>query len=197
MGYEEIRRHYISPILFQIEELFTLKSSISVLEVGAGNCINLTLINQLFKDKVKLTGVDIAPDRLKVAKKYFGERLGDVTLIAEDMTKNVLFDDKSFDLVFSVHCLEQLTYNGLRLIDEMLRLSKNKTTMIEPIYELANPAQKLYMINNDYNRVILKDLQFLLKKSNYLDKSISLINTLNINSNLSNPSVIINIDTRL
>lgn len=195
MGYEEVRRHYISPIFIQIEDLLTLKSKISVLEVGAGNCINLFLINEKFKDKVDLTGVDISPNRLTVAKEYFGDRLGDAKLIAEDITKLKLFDDKAFDLVYSVHCLEQVTYNGLKLIDEMLRLSNNKTTLIEPIYDLANPTQKLYMINSDHNRVILKDLQFLLKNSNYQDKHISYINTFFICSNPNNPSGIININS--
>jgi ubiquinone/menaquinone biosynthesis C-methylase UbiE len=141
-----------------------------------------------------LTGIDISPTRLEVAKDYFGEGLTGVTLIAEDITSKELFENQSFDLVFTMHCLEQITYNGKNTIREILRLTKYKAILIEPIFELANSSQKLYLINSDYNRVILKDINHLLETSSFSNLSITKLSPLEINSNPSNPSAFILID---
>jgi SAM-dependent methyltransferase len=194
MGSIQVRQIYIDPIKIQIRNLLKIKSQINILEVGSGNCINLYLLKKEFKDQVNLTGIDISPTRIKVAKDYFGEGLNGVTLIAEDITSQELFDNQSFDLVFTMHCLEQITYNGKNTISEILRLTKYKTILIEPIYELANSSQKLYLINADHNRVILKDLKNLLETSSFSDMSITELSPLEISSNPSNPSAIVLID---
>jgi hypothetical protein len=57
-----------------------------------------------------------------------------------------------------MHCLEQIAYRCQDAVKEMLRLCQTRLVMIEPVYEQGNPTQRLYLINSDHNRILLRTI---------------------------------------
>ena len=149
----EIRQRYLEYLYGEIPE-----GTASILEVGCGNCINLYNLKKAYPD-IELTGIDIAQNRIDVAKKNFGDALNGVNLMAPiSITERTLFEDNQFDLVFSMHCLEQIAYDCRAAVAEMCRIGK-KVVMIEPVYENGNAAQRLYLTAQDHNRVLFRSIK--------------------------------------
>lgn len=120
-----------------------------VLEVGAGTSVNLYLLSSRFPD-IHFEGIDITPGRVEVGKKWFKEnknfepntQVGDVT--------NLSFPDDAFDLIYSVHCFEQIDQYAVAGITEVCRVAKNKVVFLEPDFKHSNPTQRLFLKNHNY-----------------------------------------------
>jgi len=156
----EIRDAYLAATEKTIRALQTQISDrpIKVLEIGCGNCINLKLLHERFGDTVELTGIDISPERLRVAQTYWGDRLN-ADLHVASATDLAPFADDTFDLVFSSCCLEQIPYRINDAVAEMIRVSNNRVVFVEPTFEYGNAAQKLYTLFGDQCRTLLPELQ--------------------------------------
>ncbi len=182
MSFKEARDIYL-----EIDSLLKLKNKIKILEVGAGNCINLYNLKLRYDDKIELFGLDISENRIKVAKEYFGSKLDNIEFTITSITSQTKFDNNEFDIVFSMHCLEQISYNSHEAVAEMYRITKYKLLMVEPVFENGNFLQKLYLIDSDHNRTLLK---------NILELQLPIVENkaLSIQSNPSNQSSFLKIE---
>ncbi|MGB3406274.1 MAG: class I SAM-dependent methyltransferase [Jannaschia sp.] len=155
-SFREIRDHYLEPVKEQIERLLDAGGPRPrVLEVGAGNCTNLVRLKETFGDRIELSGVDLSPERLRVGKTYWGERLEAVDLSVDSALTLSTIKDAEFDLVYSMHCLEQLPYHADQAVSSMSRASRDTVVFVEPVIEFANTAQKLYTLFGDQLRTLL------------------------------------------
>ena len=153
LPFKEVRRRYVDYLCQE------LQAPGRILEVGCGNCINLIELKARYGDTVELHGLDYTPERLKVARRYFGSRLNGVALHEGSITQPTQWPDGYFDFVFSMHCIEQISYQTHAAVAEMARLARRGVVMIEPVFELANAAQKLYLINADHVRILLRAIR--------------------------------------
>ena len=164
VSFQDIRAGYLTPIVSKIEEkLKTVKSDggkLSVLEVGCGNCVNLVQLSSKFSSSdVKFYGIDISPKRLEVSKFYWKERLNEVELSVDNATKLSNFGDNSFDIVFTMHCLEQIPYRVAQAITSIARVAPKTVIFVEPVFEFANQTQKLYSICADQLRTLIPEIE--------------------------------------
>lgn len=185
MPFKESRAHYLAYLYEEIDRLIVPGKLLRILEVGCGNCINLVCLKEKYGDLIQLTGLELSPRRLQVAKDYFGERLSGVLFHIGSVTEHITeWKDGKFDLVYSMHCLEQIAYRCEDAVHQMSRLTNHMIVMIEPVFELGNPTQRLYLINSDHNRILLPTIK-------ELGLNISRMEPLNIQSNPLNQSSII------
>lgn len=177
---KNIRAAYLQHICNQINIIKPKR----ILEIGCGNCINLVTLKKKYGDDIELYGIDIAQNRISVAKQYFKDALDGVHLQHVPITDVTSFEDGYFDLVFSMHCLEQIPYQTIDALKEMHRITNNKIVMIEPVFENGNPAQMLYLILNDHNRILKKSIEQLTYK-------LDVCKTIEVQSNPLNQSSLI------
>jgi ubiquinone/menaquinone biosynthesis C-methylase UbiE len=158
--FTRIRAGYIAPVKQEIARLIaaTPDRKVRVLEVGAGNCINMALLAEAFGDKVDLTGIDISPKRLEVSQGFWGDRIAGVDLHVDSATELATIPDRSVDLVFSMHCLEQIPYDVGAAVRAMARVTRGRIVFVEPVFEFGNPAQKIYAIVADQLRTLLPEI---------------------------------------
>lgn len=160
MPYTEVRAAYVAPVLKAIRQAGEqLTRPARVLEVGCGNGTNLMLIRKALGDSVELSGIDISANRIEVGRRYWGELLSGVDLRQADATDLSALADDSFDVVYSICALEQITYRIHEVVSEMRRLARQSIVCVEPIYEYGNDAQRLYNIVNDQCRTLLSDIR--------------------------------------
>lgn len=159
LTFKEIREIYLREIYEQIEALIDTSKDkhIRILEVGCGNCINAMRLNQKYGSKIEYYGFDVSPRRIAVGKEYWGAEL-DGTKLEEMSVFDIKHSDNSFDIVFSMHVLEQLPYKVGDALDEMLRVAKKRLILIEPTYEFGNATQRLRVTLNDHLRTLLPEL---------------------------------------
>jgi SAM-dependent methyltransferase len=62
------------------------------------------------------------------------------------------FPDRSFDVVFSIYCLEHLPAEYAAAIREMLRVAARRVVLIEPVPGYREPLQRVYAWACDYLR---------------------------------------------
>jgi ubiquinone/menaquinone biosynthesis C-methylase UbiE len=107
-----IRDYYLAPMIEQIEALYAADPTrpVEVLEVGCGNGTNLMVLARALGDKVALRGIDISGERLAQGRTYWGKRLDKVSMVEDSATTLATQADGSADLVYSLHCLEQIPY---------------------------------------------------------------------------------------
>lgn len=153
LGAKEIRQHYLNYLYAEIDELKP-QNGFRILEVGCGNCINLVNLKERYPD-AEIHGIDVSENRIETSKKFWGESLEGVSLSVRSITKRTPFEKGYFNVVFSMHCIEQISQDTELAINEMLRITGTKTVMIEPVYENCNLAQKLYLKNADHVQKLL------------------------------------------
>lgn len=155
-----VRETYLAPIFVEIEALIVRTSGpVRVLEVGCGNGTNLKVIKDRFGASVDLTGIDISKTRLDVGKAFWKGALDGIDLRQASATDLSEFEDSSFDIVYSVCALEQITYRLHEAVREAVRLSKSSIVCVEPVYEFGNEVQRLYNIVSDQCRTLLPELK--------------------------------------
>ena len=159
MANREIRGLYLKYLFRELDKLISEKGRVKVLEVGCGNCINLVELKGRYGDQVQLYGIDISKKRIDVAKSYYSKKLDGIDLSQQSITERCKWADGFFDVVFSMHCLEQIAYNLSLALKEMYRLSSKGLILIEPVFENGNVAQRLYLLNSDHTRILLRTLR--------------------------------------
>jgi len=122
----------------------------SILEVGCGDGNNVALIKEALPH-ARVAGCDISDGRIAFAQKYHAERGLDAEFRVGDAT-NLPYPDNSFDVLFSLYCLEHLPAEFPKAVKSMLRVAKKKVIMVEPIPEYFGPLQRLYAFATDYIR---------------------------------------------
>jgi len=158
-SFSEIRDHYLEPIRAEITRVLETGSRPRVLEVGAGNGTNLVKLRETFGDRVDFRGIDLSPERLKVGQTYYGDRLAGINLAVDSALSLDTIEDDGFDVVFSMHCLEQLPYHVDQAVAAMRRASCDSIVFVEPVVEYANAAQTLYTLFGDQLRTLLPILK--------------------------------------
>lgn len=160
LTHKEVRDAYVAPVIAQIQSILESGSGpVRVLEVGCGNGTNLMLLRQYFGDSVSLAGIDISGKRIEVGQGYWSDRLSGVQMHQASAMDLSLFPAGSFDLVYSICALEQMTFRIHEAISEMKRVSKGSIVCVEPVYEYGNAVQRLYNIVNDQCRTLLQDMR--------------------------------------
>ena len=140
-----LRDFYVDQVAEQIQS----SDAKRILEVGCGTSLNLYLLSQRFPD-LHFEGIDITPERLEVGKKWFkteknfepNVHLGDATQMA--------YEDNAFDIIYTVHCFEQIDQYALAATKEVCRVAKKKVVFLEPDYGSSNAAQRLFLKNHNY-----------------------------------------------
>ena len=160
-SFRDIRAANLAPVLAEIARLQAANPArpVRVLEVGCGNGTNLMILRDRFGIGVHLTGVDIATERLRRGRAYWGTRLDGVTLTEDSALTLATQADGSADLVYSVHCLEQLPYHVAPCVAAMARVTADRIVWVEPVWEFANTAQRLYALLGDQLRTLLPEVQ--------------------------------------
>jgi ubiquinone/menaquinone biosynthesis C-methylase UbiE len=185
MSHREARERYCAYLFEEIDRILPPAGKLRILEVGCGNCINLVLLKQRYGERIDLTGHDISERRIAVAKEFFGAELDAIAFAVKSATELVPVEEESqFDLVFSMHCLEQIPFGVLSAVQGMYARARSRVVMIEPVFDFARPTQKLFLIYSDYTRTLLPTVR-------YLGYKILRAQPLNIESSLKNQSSII------
>jgi ubiquinone/menaquinone biosynthesis C-methylase UbiE len=129
------------------------------LEVGCGNGTNLMVLRRALDERVCLRGIDISAERLRLGREYWGDWLYGVEMVADSATTLATQADHSADLVYSVHCLEQIPYAVDACLGSMARVTRASAVFVEPTWEYANRAQKLCTLFGDQLRTLVPSLK--------------------------------------
>ena len=120
----------------------------TVLEVGCGAGVDLA---RFARGGASVTGVDLAPSAIALAKANFGQQgLAGTFEVADG--EQLPFADNSFDLVFA-HGVVQYTSNPQRLVDECRRVLKPGGQAIFQTYNRVswlNALSKLMKVNLEH-----------------------------------------------
>jgi SAM-dependent methyltransferase len=155
----EVREAYVAPIRAEISALADRRPGpVRVLEVGCGNGTNLKLMRDAFGDRVALTGLDISGERIRVGQAFWKDAMDGIRFEIGSGTDLSRFADDSFDLVFTVHCIEQIPYEVPAVLREITRVTADRAVFVEPVFELGNATQRLYAITGDQLRTLLPEL---------------------------------------
>ncbi|USK32227.1 class I SAM-dependent methyltransferase [Bacillus sp. F19] len=94
-----------------------VKPEAEVIDIGCGDGYGSFL---LMKEGLKVTGVDLSPEMIKLAKKH--EEEGKLTFIQANMMELPFEDDKA-DALLTINCIEW-TENPLAALNELKRVVK-------------------------------------------------------------------------
>ena len=162
-------------LLFLMEAIAQLKPR-TILEVGAGNGVNLCLLAARFPE-IHITGLELTEGGVTTARRltsvaaidpaicaYSPEPLVDTSpfdriRVVRGNAAKLPFADASFDLVITVLALEQMEEIRSKALAEIRRVARRHTVMVEPFYEWnASGAQRDFVIANDYFAGRIADL---------------------------------------
>jgi SAM-dependent methyltransferase len=155
---KERRENHLQYLYHEIDQILMQKMEVSILEVGCGNLSNAEAVRLKYGNKVKYGGIEISPNRIDFGLKAF-KNLEKEKFSVQSITEKTSFKDNEFDIVFSMHCLEQIAYDAERAVAEMNRISKNLIVMIEPVFENGNFLQRTYLMLSDHTRILLQSIQ--------------------------------------
>ena len=168
----QIKRHRMTYILDQINNR-NIKN-LKILDVGCGGGI---ICEPLARLGAKVTGIDFAPNNIKVAKFHSKKNKLNINYIYKDIEKSKL--DEKFDIILMFEVLEHLD-NWKKTIKNIKKnLNKDGIVIISTINR--NLISKLFAINiaenilnwipkgtHDYNKLIKpEELKIILTKENF------------------------------
>lgn len=160
VSFRDIRLHYLEPVVAQIQKSIDAgHAPVEVFEVGCGNGTNLMRLKEKFGDNVSLSGIDISPERIRLGKQFWGDKLSGVALGVDSALTLETRPENSCDIVFSIHCLEQLPYHVEQSVAAMARVSSDYVIFVEPVFEYANSTQKMYALFGDQLRTLLPEVE--------------------------------------
>ena len=160
--HREARMRCLAPIFAEIDARLKTQNQGAVREIGCGYCINLIELAERYGEKIDLHGTDISTGRINTAKGFFGARLDGVNIWIESITKPTPSDQHDqYDLVFSMHCLEQIPYAVVQAVQGIWERTRGTAIMVEHVWELGRPAQKLKLVRNDFVRTLLPAVRYL------------------------------------
>ncbi len=142
---------------------FAALRPMAVLEVGAGNGVNLFVLSARFPD-IRFTGIELTeagvaattavmaaeqlPESvLEFAPEPLVDRRALTRLDVRQADATALpFADASFDLVYTVQALEVMDFVREDVLAEMRRVSRGYVAMVEPFYEWHASGHRREMI---------------------------------------------------
>ena len=130
------------------DHIFGYFSPLSLLEVGSGAGRNLLDIKMRVGDDVVLQGLELTESGVKVCKK---RGLNVICSSAGDMP----FMDNSFDVVFSVHALEQMDSILPSVCSELFRVARLGVILFEPFFCQQNFFGRLHNKRSGYPKDIV------------------------------------------
>lgn len=124
------------------------------LDFGVGNGFNARHLCRIFP-LARFTGIDISQSRLDYARQWMGP-LPNLLLLQMNGAELKL-PSHSYDLVYSCHALEQMESVVEPAILEIFRVLKpgGRAVLLEPVFQLGDIAQRLYLTRYDYLRSLL------------------------------------------
>jgi len=160
VSFIDVRNYYLAAVISEAKRLYEINEGrpVEILEVGCGNGTNLMVLAEALGEKVKLRGIDISTQRIAKGQPYWGEKLTDVEMLEDSATTLATQNDASADLVFSLHCLEQIPYSVDDCLRSMARVTRGRVVFCEPVWEYANSTQKLYSLIGDQLRTLLPSI---------------------------------------
>jgi len=168
----QIKKHRVTYILDQINNRDI--TNLKILDVGCGGGI---ICEPLARLGAKVTGIDFAPNNIKVAKTHSKRNKLKINYIYKDIEKSKL--DEKYDIILMFEVLEHLD-NWKKTIKNIKKnLNKNGIIIISTINR--NLLSKLFAINiaenllnwipkgtHDYNKLIKpEELKSTLLKENF------------------------------
>lgn len=153
----DVRAAYLKPVIDAIEAVPNRPAR--VLEIGCGNATNLMILAAQFGERAAFSGIDISGDRINAGKSHWGERLSGVELIETSATELGCFQDRAFDVVFSVCALEQIPILLHAAVREMTRVADGTIVCVEPVPEFGNDTQRIYNLVAGQCRTLLPELE--------------------------------------
>jgi SAM-dependent methyltransferase len=113
----------------------------SLMEVGAGELNTLLPVLALLPSRPEeVIALDISEARLKAGQPY--DKAGHVTKYITASAADIPLPDKSVDVIFTNHCLEQSPKLVAPALREFARVCRKRIILTEPAYELAHPLQR-------------------------------------------------------
>lgn len=155
-----INREYHQLRCQKIASYFNQLEYASILEVGVGEATTMCdLVFNLDKPCSTIHGIDISYSRIAYGQLFLKENgITAPKLSVADMF-NLPYQDNSFDIVYTYHCIEPNTNKAIQAIRELYRVTKNYLILIEPSYELGNEETKRNIEKHSYCRNILTSVQ--------------------------------------
>lgn len=167
LGAKDRRLNHLEYLFTEIDELLLCQEQVSIIEIGCGNLLNAVEVNKRYGERVIFKGMEISESRVRIGLDYFSQ-LNKSDFSVGSITERTEFTDGEFDIVFSMHCLEQIAYETDRAVQEMGRICRHKLVMIEPVFENGNFLQRVYLMLSDHTRILLgcvQDLGFVIEKN--------------------------------
>lgn len=149
-------------VSYLADEINALKYE-NILEAGVGEATTLSpLMDKLENKNAKIYGFDLAPSRIKQAKKFCKKHNKNCELFVANLLKTP-FKDNCFDVIYTCHALEPNTNELENIIKELYRITKKYLILIEPSYELGNAQTKANIKKHKYITNLKNTAQNLLK----------------------------------
>jgi len=143
-----------------ISDLIKSYSPINCIEIGAGELTFITPIAAMLKN-VTFSALDLSWSRLYVGLSFAKEFDVHFEHIVMGSAENLPFPEKSFDIVVTNHCLEQIRGNMKHIISELYRISRKALILLEPSADLGNWLVKQQLRMNQRVRGIKKTIDSL------------------------------------
>lgn len=123
----------------------------TILEAGVGEATSMAaMLNELTYKPKKVKGFDISFSRILYAKEFIKNKFSTEIDFAVADILHCPIEDNAIDLVYTIHALEPNGGNELKLLKELIRITKNYVVLFEPLYELGSKESKLHMDNHNY-----------------------------------------------
>ncbi len=155
-------------------------NSTSFMEVGAGELTNILEIQKKNKKIIfdKVFALDVSLPRLIVGNKFLRENSAKIDYCISSNAEKIPLSDNSIDLLFTIHCLEQVPHLAKNIIKEMLRVAKKYVVLIEPSIEYGSEITRNRIYAKNYvklNNNMLKDIdaEIIYRELNRLSSFIS------------------------
>lgn len=134
-----------------VSELSKFGQVESILDIGCGNLFNLSCLRTNLSEEVKLYGVDISENRIRIGNEHTkGMNIALFVASAEHLP----FGNESVDVIFTVHALEQMPTIIDEVFQEFYRVCRKGIILIEPFYEHQNVFGKFHNWAEHYVRRI-------------------------------------------
>ena len=111
----------------------------SILDVGVGEATIMPFfLKKLANKAAKILAFDISLSRVLYARKLVNQVTDRTIKLFTARIDAIPLPNASVDLVFTSHALEPNHGQELKLLSELLRVTRNQLIMVEPTYELGN-----------------------------------------------------------
>jgi SAM-dependent methyltransferase len=102
----------------------------------------------------RFVGLDLSWSRLHLGERYARAQGLPVELSVLGNIFHLPFLENSFDVVYTIHCLEQSPFDTVQALRELHRVAGSYLVLIEPTYELGDRIQRRRLVLQDYVRDI-------------------------------------------